>query len=106
MSGFDKREEEFEKKFAHDEDTKFKITARRDRLLGHWVAEQLGIKGAAVDDYVKSVIEADLEEAGDGDVIRKVLADFKAKGIDMSEHRIKRRLEEFYEQARQQVTGQ
>ena len=106
MSGFDKREEGFEKKFAHDEDTKFKIAARRNRLLGHWVVEQLGIKGAAVDDYVKSVIEADLEEAGDGDVIRKVLADFKAKGIDMSEHRIKRRLEEFYEQARQQVTGQ
>ena len=67
---------------------------------------EYGHKGAAADTYAQSVIEADFEEAGDGDVIRKVLADFKAKGIDMSEHRIKRRLDEFAEEAREQVTGQ
>jgi hypothetical protein len=106
MATFDKRQEGFEKKFAHDEETKFKITSRRNRLLGQWVAQQLGLTGDAVEAYAKDVVAADFEEAGDGDVIRKVLGDFKAKKIDMSEHRIRRRLEEFGEEARKQITGQ
>jgi hypothetical protein len=106
MATFDKRQEGFEKKFAHDEETKFKITSRRNRLLGQWVAQQLGLTGDPVEAYAKDVVAADFEEAGDGDVIRKVLGDFKAKKIDMSEHRIRRRLEEFGEEARKQITGQ
>jgi hypothetical protein len=80
MSTFDKRQEGFEKKFALDEEQKFKATARRNRKLGAWVAEQIGLSGADADAYAKSVVAADFEEAGDEDVFRKVRADLDAKG--------------------------
>ena len=80
MSTFDKRQEGFEKKFALDEEQKFKATARRNRKLGNWVAEQVGLSGAEADAYAKSVVAADFEEAGDDDVFRKVRADLNAKG--------------------------
>lgn len=79
MSTFDKRQEGFEKKFALDEEQKFKATARRNRKLGNWVAEQVGLSGAEADAYAKSVVAADFEEAGDDDVFRKVRADLDAK---------------------------
>jgi hypothetical protein len=82
MTTFDKREEGFEKKFAHDEELQFKAMARRNKLLGLWAAEKLGKTGADADAYAKEVVLADFEEAGDGDVLRKVAGDLKAKGID------------------------
>ena len=72
MTTFDKREEGFEKKFAHDEELRFKANARRNKLLGHWAAEKLGLTGADAEAYAKEVVMADFEEAGDDDVFRKV----------------------------------
>jgi hypothetical protein len=82
MTTFDKREDGFEKKFAHDEELQFKAMARRNKLLGLWAAAMLGKSGADADAYAKEVVLADFEEAGDNDVLRKVAADLKAKGID------------------------
>jgi hypothetical protein len=103
MTTFDKREEGFEKKFAHDEELKFKATARRNKLLGHWAAEKLGLTGAAVDAYAKEVIIADFEEAGDEDVIRKLRKDFDAKGVKESDHQIRRTMQELMEKAVAQI---
>ena len=81
MTTFDKREEAFEKKYALDEEQKFKATARRNKKLGAWIAEKLGLSGADADAYAKTVVAADFEEAGDDDVFRKVRADLDAKGL-------------------------
>ena len=89
MSSFDKREEGFEKKFAMDADSKFKAEARRNRLLGMWAAEKLGITGDAAVAYAKEVVAADFEEAGDGDVLRKVAGDLSAKGVTEAQVRAK-----------------
>ena len=89
MTTFDKREEGFEKQFAHDEELKFKATARRNKLLGLWAAEKLGLSGPAADAYAKEVILADFEEPGDDDVLRKVRKDFEAKGVAQSERQIR-----------------
>ena len=89
MTTFDKREEGFEKQFAHDEELKFKAMARRNKLLGLWAAEKLGISGPAADAYAKEVVMADFEEAGDDDVLRKVRKDFDAKGVAQSDQQIR-----------------
>ena len=89
MTTFDKREEGFEKQFAHDEELKFKATARRNKLLGLWAAEKLGLSGPAADAYAKEVVLADFEEPGDDDVLRKVRKDFEAKGVAQSERQIR-----------------
>jgi hypothetical protein len=89
MTTFDKREEGFEKKFAHDEELKFKAYARRNKLLGLWAAAQLGKSGADADAYAKEVVMADFEEAGDEDVARKVITDLAAKGVSETEVRSK-----------------
>lgn len=89
MTTFDKREEGFEKKFAHDEELKFKATARRNRLLGLWAAAELGKTGADADAYSKEVVAADFEEAGDDDVVRKVVKDLASKGVTEAEVRSK-----------------
>lgn len=80
MTTFDKREEAFEKKFAHDEEMRFKLTARRNRLFGEWVAERLGKSGEAAKAYATEVVLADFEEIGDDDVLRKVRQDLNAAG--------------------------
>jgi len=103
MTTFDKREEGFEKKFAHDEELRFKATARRNKLLGQWAAEKMGLTGDAAAAYAKEVVASDFEEAGDHDVLRKVLADFKAKGVDQSEHQIRRTMEELMAEAITQI---
>ena len=82
MTTFDKREDGFEKKFAHDEELQFKAMARRNKLLGLWAAEKLGKTGPDADAYAKEVVLADFEEPGDNDVLRKVAADLAPKGID------------------------
>jgi len=103
MTTFDKREEGFEKKFAHDEELKFKATARRNKLLGLWAAEKLGITGPAADSYAKEVVAADFEEPGDGDVFRKIRRDFDAKGVAQSDQQIRRAMDELMEQAIAQI---
>lgn len=89
MTTFDKREEGFEKKFALDEEQKFKAEARRNRLLGLWAAEKLGKAGDDAAAYAKEVVAADFEEAGDGDVLRKVAADLAGKGVTEADVRVK-----------------
>jgi hypothetical protein len=99
MTTFDKREEGFEKKFAHDEELRFKASARRNRLLGQWAAEKMGLTGEAVAAYAKEVVMADFEEAGDDDVFRKVRKDLDAKGVAQSDHQIRRTMDELMEKA-------
>ena len=103
MTTFDKRAEGFEMKFAHDEELRFKAMARRNKLLGLWAAEKLGLSGAAADDYAKSVVRADFEEAGEEDVFRKVRADFDAKKVDQSDHQIRRTMDELMQTAVDQL---
>ena len=103
MSTFDKREEGFEKKFAHDEELRFKALARRDKLLGQWAAEKLGKSGAAIEAYAAEVVAVDLEEAGDEDVFRKLRADFDAAGVAQSDHQIRRTMDELFAQVMAQV---
>jgi hypothetical protein len=89
MSGFDKREEGFEKKFAHDEELRFKAMARRNKLLGNWAAAKLGISGADAEAYAKAVVLADFDEPGDEDVYRKVRADLDAKNVAVSDEELR-----------------
>lgn len=103
MTTFDKREEGFEKKFAHDEELKFKATARRNKLLGQWAAEKLGLAGAEAEAYAKAVVMSDFEEAGDDDVFRKLRKDFDAKGVAQSDHQIRHAMQEFLEKAIAQI---
>ena len=103
MSTFDKREDGFEKKFALDEEQKFKAEARRNKLLGLWVADKLGISGDAAAAYAKEVVAADFEEAGDGDVVHKVTSDLSAKGIAITERELRVKMDELMAQAIVQV---
>ena len=103
MTTFDKREEGFEKKFAHDEELQFKAGARRNKLLGLWAAEKLGLAGAEAEAYAKSVVVADFEEAGDEDVFRKIRGDFDAKNVDQSDHQIRRTMDELMAEAVAQI---
>jgi hypothetical protein len=102
-NGFDDRKKAEEERFAHDEELRFKAEARRNYKLGLWVAELIGLTGAAAEDYAKTVIMADLEEPGDDDVVRKVMADLKAKGVDVSEHRVRNRMAQLMEEAKQEI---
>ena len=104
MAGtFDKREKGFEAKWAHDEELRFKVFARRNKLLGVWAAGEMGIKGAGADAYAKEVVAADFEKPGEDDVFAKVRKDFDAKGIALSDHLIRRKMEELLETAKAQV---
>ena len=103
MSTFDKREDAFEKKFAHDEELRFKAVARRNKLLGLWAAEKLGKSGADADAYAKEIIAADIAEAGDEDVVRKLRHDFDAAGVAQSDHQIRRTMDEYLTQAIAQI---
>jgi len=103
MTTFDKREEGFEKRFALDEELKFKATARRNKMLGLWAAEKLGMSGAEAEAYAKAVVLADLEEHGDNDVFRKIRNDFDAKGVVQSDHQIRRTMDELMAQAVAQI---
>ena len=99
MTTFDKREEGFEKKFAHDEELRFKANARRNKLLGLWAAEKLGISGDAANAYAKEVVMADFEESGDDDVFRKVRKDLDAKGVTVSDPDLRRAMVDLMEKA-------
>lgn len=106
MSTFDNREKSYEAKYAHDQETNFKIHARRNRLLGAWVAELLGLEGAEAEAYAKQVIVADFEAPGDEDVFQKIWTDLQENNIDISEHRVRKRMADLLEEARQQVTSE
>ncbi len=103
MTTFDKRQDGFEKKFAHDEELRFKAMARRNKLLGLWAAEKLGKSGPDAEAYAKSVVVADFEEAGDDDVFRKIRADFDAGGVQQSDHQIRRTMEDLLARAIDEV---
>jgi hypothetical protein len=103
MTTFDKREEGFEKKFAHDEELRFKAEVRRNKLLGLWAAEKLGLSGEAANDYAKTVVAADFEEAGDSDVVRKVMDDLARQGIAITEQELRMKMDELMAQAIAQV---
>jgi len=105
MSGFDKRREGFEGKFAHDEELRFRATARRDKLLGLWAAEKLGLGGQAAEDYAKEVVKAEFEEPGDEDVFRKIRKDFDAKSIAVSDHQLRREMDDLMKVAVEQIAG-
>lgn len=101
--GFQDREKGFENKWAHDEELRFKVFARRNKLLGLWAAEQAGVSGADADAYAREVVQADFTKPGDEDVFEKIKADFDAKSIDISEHTIRRTMEELLETAKDQI---
>ena len=98
MTSFDKREEGFEQQFAHDEAMRFKATARRNRLLGLWAAEKLGLAGADAEAYAKDLVLEEFAE-GDHDVFQKVRRDFDAQGVVQSDHQIRRTMDELMAQA-------
>ena len=103
MTTFDNREKAFEEKYKHDQELQFKVEVRRNKLLGLWVAEMLDLKGADADAYAKEVISADFEEAGDQDLVRKILGDFTDKSVEMSEHRLRRKMDELISVAKDQI---
>jgi hypothetical protein len=103
MTTFDDREKAFEAKFAHDEEMLFRITARRNKLLGQWAAERMGLTAAETDSYYKSVVQADFEEAGDEDVVRKVLGDLTGAGVDISDAEVRQALADLAVEARRQL---
>ena len=103
MTTFDDRKDAFEKKFAHDEELRFKAMARRNKLLGLWAAEKLGKSGTDAESYAKSVVMADFQEAGDDDVLRKVKADLEAGGVSMGEGELRGRMTELLARAVEEV---
>ena len=103
MTTFDDRERAFETKFARDEEVAFRITARRNRLLGQWAAGLMKLTPAETDAYAKAVVQADFEEAGDEDVVRKLLGDLTAAGVDVDDAAVRQALEEQTVEARRQL---
>jgi hypothetical protein len=103
MTTFDKREEGFEQKFAHDEELRFKATARRNKLVGLWAAEKLGLAGAAAETYAKDVVAADFEHPGSEDVVGKLRKDFDAKGVAASDVEIRQVMNELLAKAAAQI---
>ena len=103
MTTFDDRERAFETRYARDQEMQFKIIARRNRLLGQWAAGLMGLTEAEADAYAKEVVRADFEEAGDEDVIRKVLGDLTSAGVECDEARIRQTLEHKTVEARRQL---
>ena len=106
MTTFDEREKGFEKKFALDQEQEFRAHARRDKLFGLWAAGKLGLSGTEADAYAKSIVVEDLKEAGDGDVLRKVTADFAAKGVKAVAAELTKVLAEMADKARAQIAGE
>lgn len=103
MSTFDEREKAFEGKFKRDQELQFKVKARRNKLLGQWVAEKTGLTGAAADAYAKEVVSADFEKPGDDDVVEKVLKDLGAKGVKVSDADVRREMERLESEAKRQI---
>ena len=105
MTTFEKREEGYEAAFAHDEELRFRAMARRNKLLGMWAAEHLGMDAERSEDYAREVVRADFSEPGEEDVYRKIHADFAENNVDVSEHRIRRKMSELMAKALQQIAA-
>lgn len=103
MTTFNDREKAFEDKYKHDQELQFKVEARRNKLLGLWVAELMGLEGGDAEAYAKEVVASDFEEPGDADVVRKVLGDTEAKGVELTEHKLRKKMDELMQVAKQQV---
>lgn len=103
MTTFDDREHAFEAKYARDEEMAFRVTARRNKLLGQWAAARMSLTPEETDAYAKAVVQAEFEEAGDEDVIRKLLGDLTAAGVDADEAAVRRALDEQWIEARRQL---
>src|SRR4030081_1657712 len=103
MTTFDKREEGFENKFVHDEELKFKAEARRNKLLGLWVAEKLGMSGDEANAYARQVVAAEVVGGNEASVVRKVMGDLTAKGVAISEAQVRAKMDELMAQAIAQV---
>jgi len=99
MTTFDKRKEGFEKQFVHDEALRFKATARRNKLLGLWAAGKLGLKDAQAQAYAKKVVLSDIEQTGGGDLFHRLRTDFDSKGIAISDHQLRRTMDELMAKA-------
>ena len=106
MTTFDDRERAFETKFAHDEEMKFRVIARRNKLLGHWAAGLMKLSPVEAESYAKDVVRADFEEAGDEDVIRKVLGDLTGAGCEVDEAEVRAALDEKSVEARRQLMSE
>jgi hypothetical protein len=106
MTTFNNREKAFEDKYKHDQDLQFKVEVRRNKLLGLWVAELLGLSGADADAYAKEVVSADFEEPGDADVVRKVLGDTEPKNLDLNEHSLRKKMGELLTVAKEQIMSE
>ncbi len=99
MSQFDERQKGFEKKFSHDQDLKFKAESRRNKAMAEWAGAKMGMTGAVLEDYIKAVRKADLEEKGDDDVVRKIAKDLADKGVQVAETDIRKQMGEFLAKA-------
>ncbi len=106
MASFDDRQKGFENRYAHDQELQFKAQARRNKLLGLWAAEKMGIAGDAAADYAKTVVKADFAEPGDEDVFRKIRQDLDAKGVAQSDHQIRRTMDELMATAKDQIMNE
>ncbi len=106
MTTFNDREKAFEDKYKHDQELQFKVEVRRNKLLGLWLAEILGKTGADAEAYAKEVVSSDFEEPGDADVVRKVMRDIEAAGAELSEHRLRKKMDELTAVAKGQVMNE
>ena len=103
MTTFDDRENAFEAKFAHDSEMQFRAEARRNKLLGLWAAEKMGLSAESGEQYAQAVVRADFEQPGEEDVFRKVAGDFKASGMTVSEGELRSKMDELASIAREQI---
>lgn len=106
MTTFDEREKEFEARFKHDQEFRFKVTARRNRLLGLWAAERMGLSGEAAEDYAKTVVEAEFDPGGDTHIVDKIVADLGAKGHAVTADQVRFELGHFAARARDQLMAE
>lgn len=106
MTTFNEREKSFEKKFAMDEEARFKADARRNRMLAHWAAGKLGLSGTEVEEYVKAVRKADLASKGDEDVFLKVKQDFAQKGVAVTDKELRKAMDDFLAQAAREIQAE
>ncbi|GGZ42548.1 MULTISPECIES: DUF1476 domain-containing protein [Asticcacaulis] len=106
MTTFEDRSKGFENQFAHSEELEFKAAARRNRMVGLWAGEKMGLTGQILEDYAKAVVRADFEQPGEEDVIRKVLGDLKASNLSVSESEVRTRVAEYHAQAREALKGE
>jgi hypothetical protein len=103
MTTFDDRESAFENKFAHDEEMAFRVTARRNKLVGQWAAAKMGLTPEETEAYAKSVVQADFEEAGDEDVVRKLMGDLTAASVETSDTEVRQALDDMTVESRRQL---